>query len=179
MKGILFNHLEELTAKILSAEAWTTLCEELPLKTKERFILNKTYPDSDLVTLVAGISQRAKIPVDDVWRKFGQLSIPNFMKKYPAIVAQYKTPKDLLNQINYMHFTAVRNLFTDTELPYFVPQKSDDSKMVIRYISKRNMCLYLEGALHGLSEHYKTPIKFRQIQCVLLSGKCCEFEISC
>jgi hypothetical protein len=178
LKGILFNHLEILANQLLSSTAWVELCNELPLTTKELFIANRTYPDSDLIVLVEGLTQRAKLPLEDTWRRFGKLSIVAFMEKYPSAIGAYKTPMELFKKINYMHFTEVRNLFNATELPYFLEERADEHTILLRYISKRQMCHYLEGAIDGVGMHFRTPIGHSQITCVHRGGKHCDFEIT-
>jgi predicted hydrocarbon binding protein len=178
MKGVLFNHLEEITHSILSPQAWKELCAELPIETQEAFIANRTYPDSDLKILVEGIAQKANLAILEVWRKFGKLSISSFIKKHNQLLAPYKSVKDLLDNLNFMHFTEVRNLYTQTQLPYFIPQKSDKGVFVVRYVSARKMCFYLEGAIEGVADYFKQQLSYQQTVCVNRGASFCEFEIS-
>ena len=177
MKGILFNHLEELTNSVLSSKAWQELCEGLPIQTQEIFIANRNYPDSDLQILLKGFAEKAGLKIPDAWRKFGHLSIPMFMKKFPDIISQYKTPKSLLMDINTLHFTKVREKFTETELPFFFVSNPQEKSLVLRYVSKRKMCFYLEGALDGVGEYFKMPIKHKQTICTHKGDDICEFDL--
>jgi predicted hydrocarbon binding protein len=178
MKGILFNHLESFANSTLSPRAWIELCEGLPLQTKERFVANQTYPDADLYTLVEGIAQKANLSIPDVYKAFGKLSISQLMEKHSEIISTYKTAKDLLKDLNFMHFTKVRDLYTETELPYFMPQTVDSDYFLLRYVSKRKMCFYLEGAIEGAAAFFNEKLSYTQTQCTQTGAKFCEFRIS-
>jgi predicted hydrocarbon binding protein len=178
MKGILFNHLETFTNSTLSPQAWIELCEGLPLQTQERFIANQTYPDSDLYILVEGIAEKAKLSVPNVYKAFGKMSIFQLMEKHSAIISSYKTAKELLKDLNFMHFTKVRDLYTETELPYFIPQTVDSDHFLLRYVSKRKMCFYLEGAIEGAAAFFNEQLSYTQTQCTQQGAKFCEFRIA-
>jgi predicted hydrocarbon binding protein len=177
MKGILFNHLEELITSELSQEVWQDLIEELPIETKERFVANRTYPDADLRVILEGFAQKAELDIPGAWRKFGKVSILNFMNKFPEFVQKYNSPKKLLEEINTLHFTDVREKFTETELPYFFVQDIRDDSLLLCYVSKRKMCFYLEGALEALKEYFQKPFSYRQIKCTFEGDEKCEIKV--
>jgi len=177
MKGILFNHLEKLTDSALEPGAWNRLCEELPIETKERFIANRTYPDSDLKILLEGFASEAKKDINDAWKEFGKVSILSFMEKYSGFIDQYTSPRGLLEDINTLHFTKVRDKFSETELPFFIISNIRKDSLHLCYVSKRKMCFYLQGALNGVGEHFKMPLSFAQTRCVHEGSELCEFEI--
>jgi hypothetical protein len=178
MKGIIFNHLEEFVSLKLGQQEWQKLCEELPLKTHERFIVNQTYPDSDLEAIVKEVSKKLNLELSIMWKSVGKFSVGLLISKYPQIIAPYHSLKALLNHINTMHFDSVRKLFTQTELPYLSKEpRSTDSLFVLRYVSQRKMCDYLEGALNAAADYYKENIIIIQSSCMHRGSNVCEFEV--
>jgi predicted hydrocarbon binding protein len=178
VKGVLFNHLEELANELDSSEAWRELCETCPIQTKGRFIANQTYPDSDLNALLEGLAKRVEMDVLDAWVIFGKLSIPSLMSKFPEAIARYKNPKELLENINTVHFTKVRDLFSETQLPFFFYTPVQHNEAILKYVSKRKMCHYLEGALYGVGEFFRKPLTVKQTSCEIKGDQFCEFKIN-
>ena len=82
MKGIVFNLLEEVVTQEFGANTWDALLEKAGLD--GAFTSLGSYPDEDLIKLVAAASAALNQPPDDVIRWFAVKSIPLFAKKYPG-----------------------------------------------------------------------------------------------
>jgi hypothetical protein len=178
MKGIIFKNLEVFSTELLGKEGWNQLVDSLPLQTEERFFSNRTYPDTDLDLLLFETAKLADLKIEDAWRKFGRSSVIKLIEQFPQVVAPYHSFRAILEDINGMHFGSVRNLFTQTELPYLSKEEaSDQDRLILRYVSKRKLCFYLEGTLEGAANFFGEPIKVSQPSCVHVNSNICKFEI--
>jgi predicted hydrocarbon binding protein len=71
----------------------------------------------------------------------------------------------------------VKKLYADAKPPEFVMEDPSPDRLVMRYTSERKLCALMEGLIEGVSEHYRSPIRYRQRQCMLEGGPSCEFEL--
>ncbi|MCP4372375.1 MAG: guanylate cyclase, partial [Deltaproteobacteria bacterium] len=78
MKGIIFNLLENLVIDKFGDEIMEEIFEEAEFSVDAPpFIATETYPVSDLVAIVALLSEKSNIPIDDLIYEFGKYMFPN------------------------------------------------------------------------------------------------------
>jgi predicted hydrocarbon binding protein len=175
MIGAIFQHLNALGTDVLGKKAWLEL--SLDHSKDSSYRKDADYPDESLSILVDQLAKKANLSTVAIWRKFGKMSTALFIKEYPQFLTPYDNPRDLLSNLNDMHYVGVRNIFSNAKLPYFYHQKKTEDKIILRYYSNRNLCFYFEGGLDGLGEFYQKPLLYKQTQCKHNGSDYCEFEI--
>ncbi len=178
MKGVIFNLLEDFITDGWGEQAYEEIFAQCPLQTKEAFVGLNSYPDADLLTIVAKAAAQFDISVSDAVRAFGKYCLPKLVAKYPIFVAGHRHPKTFLMSIDNVIHVEVRKLLKDAEPPrmFFVDPAPD--QLILRYVSKRQLCPLVSGLLDGTAEYFRTPIGHTQTQCTQSGASACEFHLT-
>lgn len=177
MKGIVFNLFEEFITEKFGEGKYEEILSGCNLKTKEPFVGPGSYPDEDLLEIVGKTVQATGIPLPDALGSFGRFCFPKLAERFPAFVTPYNHPKPFLKTVDSVIHIEVRKLYRDAEPPSFTFEEPSPDTLIMRYHSKRKLCLFMEGMIEGVAEYYKSPIKQRQKRCMLEGGSDCEFEL--
>jgi predicted hydrocarbon binding protein len=177
VKGIIFNLLEDFLKENLGEEKFEELIESCSLKTREPFVGPGSYPDEDLLAIVDRAVEVTGMTKAAALRAFGKFCIGKFTLKYPLFFSKHSNAKSFLKTLNALHEIEVKKLYADAKPPEFVMEDPSPDRLVMRYVSERKLCLLAEGLIEGVAEHYRSPIRFRQTQCMLEGGSSCEFEL--
>lgn len=177
MKGIVFNLLEEFIAEKLGEEKYEEIVAGCDMMTKEPFVGPGTYPDDDLFAIVGKTVEVSGIALPDALRAFGRFCFPKLAERFPDFIVPHTHPKSFLKTVDTVIHVEVRKLYPDAEPPYFTYDDPTPDRLIMRYSSKRRLCHLMEGLIDGVSDYYKTPIRYRQTKCLLEGGSECEFEL--
>ncbi len=177
MKGVIFNLFEDFISEGWGDEAYEAVLASCPLHTKEPFVGPGTYPDADLLALVAKATERLGVPADAAVRAFGKFCLPKLVQKFPRFVAGHRSAKSFLMSVHDVIHVEVRKLFKDAVTPAFRYEDPGPDRLVIHYSSPRKLCYLMEGLLDGVADHFKTTISYRQERCALEGGDVCEFYL--
>ena len=177
MKGVVFNLLEEYIEENLGEGTYEEILGECTLTTKEPFVGPGTYPDEDLMAIVAETIKMAGIPLPEALRSFGRFCFCKLSEKYPDFVSPYTHPKPFLKSVESIVHVEVKKLYADANPPDFAYIDSASDRLVIQYRSKRRLCQFMEGLIDGVAGHYQSPIKQEQRICMLNGDEFCEFNL--
>ena len=108
MKGIVFNILNEMVEGQFRMEAWDSLLDKTGLD--GLYIATDTYPDEELLTLVAAASEATEIRVVPLVRSFGEYMVPKFAERYPVFFENQTCLKSFLLTIDEVVHVEVRKL---------------------------------------------------------------------
>lgn len=159
MKGIIFNITESFLTDNYGEDKFDEIITACNLITQEPFVAPGTYPDEDLLEIVAKASVILGLTPAQFLKKLGHYTFLQLSTKYPVFVAPYKHPKDFLKTIEDIVHVEVRKLYKDTYLPTFQYSEPSDDSLIITYYSKRKLYKLMEGLIDGVAEHFKTPIE--------------------
>jgi len=176
MKGVIFNIFESFVNTAIGADAWDSILDEAKMES-EVFIGPKTYDDSVLMKLVGTCINKYKLPAEGAIRSFGKFTLPHLMKKVPDVVGQFKSPEELLLNLDGIIHVEVRKLMEEAQPPKFIVSQNNDGSLDVEYISKRNLCILVEGLVEGLAEHYSKNVDYEQVCCCLHGDASCKFKI--
>jgi len=185
MKGVVFNLLEAFVCENWGEDAYEDILALCPLKTKEPFVGPGTYPDSDLMTIAQQAAAALQTPLPGALRAFGHFCFPRLVEKCPSLVAQYKTPRELLLSVHNVIHVEVRKLYPAAVTPDFSfeevgapgePAQLD--QLIMHYRSKRKLCAFLEGLLQGLSDHFGEKIEFTHDACMHRGAEACRLHLT-
>lgn len=178
MKGVVFNLMEKYIEKNLGDGRYEEIMERCTLTTKVPFVGPGTYPDEDLMTIVAETIKMGGIPLPETLRSFGRFCFYKLSEKYPCFVSPYTHPKPFLKSVESIIHVEVKKLYEDAMPPAFTYFDSAPDRLVIQYKSGRRLCQFMEGLIEGVAGHYQSPIKYEQRTCMLDGGEVCEFELT-
>lgn len=178
MKGVVFNLLEKFVCEYWGEDSYEELLKQCPLTTKDPFIGPGTYPDSDLIAIAQAAADMLQVPLDDALRDFGRFCFPHLLAKLPSLEDYQGNAKQFLTDANTIVHKEVKKLYPRAETPQFIPRDTGENSLQIEYHSSRRLCAFMEGLLYGVAEHFNTPMRFEQRQCMHHGHSHCSFDIT-
>jgi hypothetical protein len=179
MKGIVFNLLEKMVTERFGIEAWEGLLERATLKTPNgAFLGSQTYPDEDLMSLVASASEATKIPAEQLVQAFGLFMFPHLAALAPSFLEGHKRAKDFLLSVDRVIHVEVRKLHPGSVLPRFTCEDPAPDRLVMIYQSRRNLCDLAIGLIEGAGKHFGERIGIEQTKCVKRGDANCHLSLT-
>jgi hypothetical protein len=156
MKGIVFTEFLDLVEDKFGLETVDEIIEKSDLKTGGVYTSVGTYAFTEMLQLLQNLSDKTKITIDDLLLIYGEHFFSVLEKSYPALIAAYKDPIEMISSIeNHIH-VEVRKIYPEAELPTFeVIEKKKDSLVMI-YRSSRAMHYFGLGLMNKTFEHFNS-----------------------
>ena len=175
MKGIVFNLLEEIVVREHGDDTWDALLDAAGVDGVYTSL--GSYPDADLMALVAAASQALALPADDVVRWYGRNALPLLAERYPAFFAPHDEARGFVLTLNEIIHPEVRKLYPGAVTPAFAFDASDPDRLVMEYHSERRLCAFAEGLLIGAGDHFGQQVEIVQPECMHRGDERCLIEI--
>ncbi|HEV7735582.1 MAG TPA: heme NO-binding domain-containing protein [Candidatus Binatia bacterium] len=176
MKGIIFNLLEDVVTEQLGDATWDRLLDAAELD--GAYTSLGSYPDADLLALVAAASAALDKPADDVVRWFGIHAIPLLANKYPQLFERHRSTRPFLLTLNGIIHPEVRKLYPGADTPDFDVDETSADELVLGYQSKRRLCALAEGLIEGAARHYGETVRIRHSVCMKRGDRHCRLALS-
>lgn len=176
MKGVVFNLLEELVRREHGEDTWDALLEATQLDGSYTSL--GSYPDEDLMKLVAAASSALTMPADAIIRWFGRNAIRLLAERYPRFFVAHKTTRTFLLTLNDVIHTEVRKLYPGADVPVFDYDTSSEEVLVMGYKSPRKLCALAEGFIEGAAAHYGEEVALEQPSCMNRGDEKCVIRVS-
>lgn len=178
MKGIIFNLVQDVVSDAYGEDTWDVLLDDADLEGSYTSL--GSYPDTDLLALVAAASERLDVPPDEVVRRLGEGAIPLLAERYPAFFEPHSSTRPFLLTLNEIIHPEVRKLYPGADVPIFDFGTPADDVLILGYQSKRKLCALAEGFILGAAQHYRETVQLQQPECMLRDdARCairCEFS---
>jgi hypothetical protein len=179
VKGVIFNELQKMVTAKFGGDAWETIVDETALLTSSgAFLGPQTYPDQDLLALVATAGRLTGTPVPELIRAFGRFLFPDLAALYPAFLPPGSTAKSFLLTVDRVIHVEVRKLHPGAVLPSFEYEDPAPDRLVMIYRSARKLCPLAEGLIEGVGDHYRERIDRQHLTCMLRGDHACRFELT-
>lgn len=175
MKGVVFNLLENMVEAQLGAEAWDALLDAAD--SDGIFVATETYPDEELLSLVAAASEATGIPAQDLVRSFGEFMLPEFAKRYPVFFEPHNNVRDFLLSVDQVIHVEVRKLYPEAGLPTFEYEEDNPDTLTMLYRSPRKLCALSEGLITGAAKYFKQPVTITHDICMHKGSDHCELKL--
>ena len=154
MKGIVFTELLEMIEAKFGYTTVDELLNETDLPSKGIYTVIGTYDHSEIITLVAKLSEKTNIPVTDLVYAFGRHLFIVFTKSYAHFFNQATDAFDFLGSVeNYIHAGVIK-LYPDAQLPHFEINRRTDKKLEMIYSSDRKMGDLAHGLIDECLAYY-------------------------
>jgi Haem-NO-binding len=141
MKGILFTGFVEFMEQELPAAAGTVgIGAYSPLG---------SYPEEELLGLVARAGEVAGLPAPEVLRRFGAHLFRTLATLYPVFVDGVGSSLELLGGIETNVHGEVKKLYPDTEFPRFEVRARTPRRLELVYRSRRPLADLADGMIRG------------------------------
>jgi hypothetical protein len=176
MKGIIFNLLEEVVTAQLGDETWDALLAAAGVD--GAYTSLGSYPDTDLLALVAAASSALGQPPDAIVRWFGVHAIPLLVEKYPALFERHDGTRAFLLTLNDIIHPEVKKLYPGADTPEFDVDATASDVLVLGYRSKRQLCALAEGMVEGAARHYGETVRMAHPTCMRRGDASCRLELA-
>jgi hypothetical protein len=154
MKGIVFTEFLEMVEETFGLETVDYIIYKSELKSEGVYTSVGTYDFFEMLSLISNLSEKVKIPVQDLIYAYGLYFFKVLNDHHENIINYYKTPIDLLESVeNHIH-VEVRKLYPGAELPTFKITRNEDNSMEMIYYSERGLYMFAKGLIEKTFEHY-------------------------
>ena len=176
MKGIIFNLVEEVVTHDYGVDAWEDLLDQT--RVQGAYTAVGSYPDEELLALVAAASSMTGVSVPDLMRHVGRRSIPLLQQRYPEFFELHSESRGFLGSLNEVIHPEVRKLYVGAEPPHFGFSDADDGSLLMEYRSDRSMCALAEGLIMGTGDVYGETLIVSQPVCKLRGAPHCILNVA-
>lgn len=176
MKGIVFNLLEHVIREEHGESTWDALLEASQVKGSYTSL--GSYPDSELMQIVAAASSALDTPADEVVRWFGRRALPVLASRYPKFFERASCARSFVLSLNHIIHPEVRKLYPGADVPEFDFDTSSDTVLVMGYRSARKLCAFAEGLIAGAADHYGEEVEIGHPSCMHRGDEKCVLRIS-
>jgi len=156
MKGIVFTEFLDLVEDKFGLGMVDKIITESDLESNGVYTSVGTYNFSEMLQLLQHLSKHVAISIDDLLLVYGEHFFDVLKSSYPALLAVYKDPIEMLSSIeNHIH-VEVRKIYPEAELPTFEVQKKTDNSLIMIYKSSRAMHHFGLGLMNKTFEHFNS-----------------------
>ncbi|MFT5760341.1 MAG: putative hydrocarbon binding protein [Alteromonadaceae bacterium] len=178
MQGSIFTAFSEMVIEKMGMAAWNDLLAKVRPASEGIYTNGMQYDDSEIMALVAELSEITKIDPPNLVRTFGEYLFSHLYNNSSADLSHIDNLKDFLIYIDSVIHKEVKRVYPQAYLPTFDCSDSSDGDFVMLYHSKRKLCYLSEGLILSASKHFKQPITISHPECMHDGAEKCKLIIS-
>ncbi len=176
MKGIVFDMLRDMVEELYGLEGWNAVLEEAG--SDGLYISTQTYPDDNLMALVAAAVTITGSDERSLVFAFGEYMAAEFYRRFPAFFDNAGNLIDFLISVDRIVHMEVRKLYPGAHLPCFAYRHERPDELIMEYRSPRKMCRLAEGLISGSARHYGTAFRMEHSPCMHEGADHCSLKIT-
>lgn len=176
MKGVIFRGLEALVIEKCGMAAWDDLLEKNAPQGRV-YISAESYPDEEIVGLAQDVAVALSMSMPEVLKAFGEYLFSHLKGRHPSIVESFSGFADLIIGIDQVIHVEVAKLYHEPNLPEIKAKIVDDGVILMRYYSKRKLCMCAEGLIFGAASHYGIGVSLNHVECMHDGFDSCLIEV--
>jgi len=177
MQGLIFTAFADMVTERLGMASWNTLLEETNPPSGGCYTSGHQYDDAELIQMVALLSEKSDIPVNQLLQQFGAFLFPRLMVNSPEEVKRTYGLKPFLLMIDSVIHAEVQRVHPDAYLPKFTYDDSKPDCLVMYYSSKRQLCDVACGLISGAATYFGETILIEHPECMHHGAEQCKFII--
>ena len=162
MKGVVFTEFLQMVEDRFSADMVDDIIDDARLPHGGAYTAVGTYPHEEMVAMVVALSQRSQTAVPDLLRTFGEHLFSRFAQGYPSFFADVHDAFTFLSGIENIIHAEVLKLYPDAQLPRFIVEHHDATRLVLIYQSPRHFEDLAEGLMRGCVAHFGETIRIER-----------------
>jgi hypothetical protein len=173
MHGVIFAELQSYADSKHGAGTWNALLEKANLKSKP-YLPVQTYPDADVVALVAAASALTGTPISTILEDFGEFIVPDLVNMYGHLLKPEWSTIDVIDNTEKTVHSVVRVKNPGAEPPQLRTVRASKDEVSLTYRSPRRMCGLAVGIGRGLAKHFRERIAITHRTCMYKGAPECE-----
>lgn len=179
MKGIVFTEFIELVEDMFSPEIADAIIEESDLASGGSYTSVLSYDHKEMIELVALLSKKTKIPVEELLKTYGRRLCARFAMLYPDFFTGVFSTLDFLETVESHIHVEVKKLYVDAEVPSFQTDRVNGEEMRMLYSSLRPFADLAEGLIIGTADHFGELINLEREDWREGDRYCARFSLFC
>jgi predicted hydrocarbon binding protein len=177
MKGIIFTSLQDMVEEKFGLDCWEAIIDNPAVTSVGLYTSVNTYPDEELLALVAGLSEYVNLSVEPLLEAFGEYLLPKLVGSLPANLVDYDDLWPFLAAIDDVIHVEVKKLHPNALTPTIKVLSRTKNTMSLSYKSPRKMCFLALGLIKSAGEYYNTPVTITHGQCMHAGYEFCELKV--
>lgn len=172
MHGLIHTALQKYLETSLGTESWKTLLARAGYE-NEIFTPLRSYPDEQIVRLVAEAEALSGIPAAALLEGFGEFLVPTYLSLYGALLKpQWRTLEVLENTEETVH-RVVRMRNPGAEPPRLRVRRTAEDEVELTYDSARKLCAVARGIARGVAQQFSEDLQITDRSCMLRGDRAC------
>lgn len=155
MRGIVFTELLDMVEDKFGYTMVDTVIENADLPSGGVYTSVGSYPFSEMISLLTELSRQTGLGTDQLQLIYGEHLFQVFAVNYPIFFEKRPDALSFIASIENKIHPEVHKLYPDAELPRFVIEHHDASRLVMIYHSERRMSKFAEGLIIGCLSYFK------------------------
>jgi predicted hydrocarbon binding protein len=173
MHGVIFTSLRDYLVVAHGNGLAAAVFEAEP-----EYLLSQSYPDENLVRLVALAAAHTGLESDEIVFEFGVFTAEvTFARLYPAFFDVSESARDFLLTVETRIHELVRATIPSAGPPQLDVSPDGDEGVSIVYGSPRRLCVLLRGLTEGTARHYGGHAEMEELTCMLRGDPACTFHV--
>ncbi len=169
MNGVVFDILHDMVEEPFGLAGWTLLDKA---GSDGLYMSTQTYPDEELLKLVAAAGEVTGKSADELLLSFGVCMVKEFYKRFPFFFDNASGFIDFLISVDRIVHVEVRKLYPDAALP-----SVNSGEITMNYRSPRKLCRLAEGLIAGSAEYFGEQYQLQYDPCMHRGADCCSLHI--
>jgi len=174
--GVILSELQKYVEARHGSAAWPALLRDAGLGTK-LFSPFQTYPDAEVMAIVAAASKTTGKPVGLILEDFGEFMAPDLLGLYRALIKPEWRTLDLLEHTEATIHRVVRARTPDAKPPELKVARIREHEVVINYASPRKLCAVAKGIVRGIAKHFGERISLIDTACMHRGAPQCTISV--
>lgn len=176
MIGLIFNTLESVVVEEFGEDTWDDILEQANSDGVYHGL--GSYQDEEITRLVVASAKLLNKEPSEILRWFGQQAAHKFHQKMPDMFTQFDSFFSYILSLNDIIHPHVKELYPNSQVPYFKTISHSDDELIVEYVSARQMCHLAEGLIVGSAEIFQTKVIVEQPKCVHHGAVHCHLRIT-
>jgi hypothetical protein len=170
--GLIHTALQKFVETSFGSETWNELLARAGLQ-DEIFTPLQSYPDAQILRLVAEAEALSGRPAAALLEAFGEFLVPTYLSMYGALLKpEWRTLEVLENTEETVH-RVVRMRNPGAEPPRLRARRTAKDEVELTYDSPRKLCAVARGIARGVAEHFGEALHVEDKSCMLRGSPAC------
>lgn len=178
MQGSIYTTFSDMIIEKMGMEVWDELLEKTQPKSGGTYTKGMQYEDSEMMSLVATLSEMTNIEVNILVKTFGEYLFIHLYNNSPTSLSHIDNLKDFLISIDSVIHKEVQRVHPKAYLPTFEYDEQTNGDLIMYYQSKRKLCHLSEGLIYSAATFFKEKIIIKHPQCMHKGAEKCKLIIS-
>ena len=176
MHGIIHLELQKFVEQSYGKQTSLELLRRAGLES-EIYTPLRSYPDEQVVTLVAAAVEATGTSAVAILEAFGEFLVPTYLSVYGVLVRPEWRTLELIEHTEEVIHRVVRTRQPGARPPSLDVKRIGPDEIVVHYQSPRRLCAVARGIVRGVAKHFGERVLVSDDQCMLTGDRLCALRV--